>query len=138
MQRRYHLLIISKFYSIANLIKQSELLKRSMILFVCGSCLFSCKLYAWQRTALRECEKKSYLCKKDPVKCKKELLYCQQVAFVEDEADFVNQLTQYHLQKFKLFNANQKDQAMSFADGNRMTPDAAVDKVGSFKDRMYR
>ncbi len=96
---------------------------------VIALCLSTSGLMAWQRSAMNDCKIDKKSCTADSATCKAQLKECEQKAPDKDEASFVFALSSYANSLFQKFSAEQKKQAMDFADGNKMAPDDAVLKA---------
>jgi hypothetical protein len=60
--------------------------------------------------------------KKNPEQYKKEVAK-------QNESSFVASLSPYYAQQYKKMTPEEKRKAMEYADNNKMSPDAAIDKV---------
>ncbi len=96
--------------------------KLAVLGLAAGICLFTSELSAWQSKPVNypKCRKDG----KTDMRCDKE----------NREDNLYTFGAELSTQSFKVFNdftPEQKDQAMSYADGNKMSPDKAVAKVSA-------
>jgi hypothetical protein len=104
--------------------KAKNFAKLSMLSIVAVSCLFT--LSAWSKKPVNY------------TKCKKEGKTDQRCEKETREDNLYTFGAELSVPVFPLFNdftAAQKDQAMDYADGNRMSPDKAVQKVAGSNKR---
>jgi len=89
--------------------KNKKIIALALFAVTAGTSLFAGDQTAWERKTVE--------------KAKRE-------AQKEDASTFVSSLSPFHYKQFQSFTPEQKKLAMDYADGNKMTPDEAVSKVG--------